>query len=325
MRPTVGYRFDALPFQILAFCLLWSSAFAAAKLTLAYAPPLLLLAARFLVAAGVMFIAIAWRRPQRQLGRRNLLIFAVLGIANNAVYLALNHVGMQTTSAGVTAIISSANPVLTALLAAVFLGEPMTWRKTLGLLLGVGGVIFIVQSRISARLEDPAGIACTIAGVLSLVAGTILFKRLAPRGDLWIGTAVQNLSAGLALLPLALTFERVDDVVLDWRLLVGFLYSALLVSVFAYLIWFHLLRVCGATAASAYHFLMPPLGVLFGWLLLGEHLQPIDLLGIVPVAIGIYLVTRGGGPSDQTQPRGSIPVGRRTNATAPVAARSAPR
>ncbi|MBV9458873.1 MAG: EamA family transporter, partial [Bradyrhizobium sp.] len=50
--------------------------------------------------------------------------------------------------------------------------------------------------------------------------------------------------------------------------------------------------VCGATAASAYHFLMPPLGMLFAWMVLGEHLSFRDLLGIVPVALGIYLVTR---------------------------------
>jgi drug/metabolite transporter (DMT)-like permease len=202
---------------------------------------------------------------------------------------------MQNTSAGVTAIISSANPVLTALLAACFLAEPITWRKAAGLLLGVGGVAFIVQSRISGKLEDPVGIACTVGGLVSLVAGTILFKRLAPKGDLWVGNAIQNVAAGVALLPLALTLERVSDVVSDWRLWVGFAYSALLVSVFAYLLWFHLLRRCGATGASAYHFLMPPLGVLFGWLLLGERLEPVDLLGVLPVTLGIYLVTRPGG------------------------------
>jgi drug/metabolite transporter (DMT)-like permease len=58
------------------------------------------------------------------------------------------------------------------------------------------------------------------------------------------------------------------------------------------LLWFHLLKVCGATAASSYHFLMPPLGVLFAFLVLGEHVEIRDLLGIVPVALGIYLVTR---------------------------------
>jgi drug/metabolite transporter (DMT)-like permease len=71
----------------------------------------------------------------------------------------------------------------------------------------------------------------------------------------------------------------------------GLAYSALLVSVFGYLLWFYLLRVYGATSVSAYHFLMPPLGLMFGWLLLGEHAELADLLGI---GFGIYLVTRNG-------------------------------
>jgi drug/metabolite transporter (DMT)-like permease len=78
----------------------------------------------------------------------------------------------------------------------------------------------------------------------------------------------------------------------SWRLLAAVLYLALAVSIFAFLLWFYILKASGATAASSYHFLMPPLGMLFGWLLLGEHVSPLDLLGIVPVVLGIYLVTR---------------------------------
>jgi drug/metabolite transporter (DMT)-like permease len=72
----------------------------------------------------------------------------------------------------------------------------------------------------------------------------------------------------------------------------GLAYLVLLVTVFCFLLWFHLLTMIGATAASAYHFLMPPLGMLFGWLLLGEHIAWPDLVGILPIALGIYLVTR---------------------------------
>jgi len=80
-----------------------------------------------------------------------------------------------------------------------------------------------------------------------------------------------------------------------WRLAAALAFLVLLVSVFAYLLWFQLLKQLGATAASSYHFLMPPLGMLFGWLLLGEHVSLADLAGIVPVALGIYLVTRPAG------------------------------
>jgi drug/metabolite transporter (DMT)-like permease len=104
----------------------------------------------------------------------------------------------------------------------------------------------------------------------------------------------------LALAPFAFTVEGIGDIVPSWRLVGTLAYLILLVSVFGYLLWFHLLTVSGATAASAYHFLMPPLGMLFGWFLLGEQMALADLIGIVPVALGIYLVTRPiAGPADR--------------------------
>jgi drug/metabolite transporter (DMT)-like permease len=288
---------DSLPLLIAAFCVLWSSAFAVVKLALTDCPPLLLLTARFLLAGGTMLGAAAVFGAPGRLARRDMIALILLGVANNALYLGLNHVGMQSISAGLSALIVSANPVLTAVLAAAFLGERMTWRKSAGLLLGIGGVAFIVESRITSGLDSPIGIAFTVAALVALVGGTILFKRLAPNGGLWIGNGVQNLAGGLALVPFAFAFESVGDVVPSWRLLVALGYLALLVSVVGFLLWFHVLTVIGATAASAYHFLMPPLGMLFGWLLLGEHVSWPDLVGIVPVAFGIFLVTRVPQPS----------------------------
>ena len=281
-----------LPALVAAFCLLWASAFSVAKLAIADCPPLLVLTARFLITAVVMLGAAALYRVPWNLSRRDIAIFALLGIANQAAYLGLSYVGIKSISSGLAALVISANPVLTAVLAAVFLNERMTWRKVAGLLLGVGGVAFVVESRLAGGVEHPIGIAFTIAALVSLVGGTILFKTFAPRGGLWIGNGVQSLSAGLATLPFAFSFESVADIVPSWRFLASLGYLALFVSVFAYVIWFHLLNVSGATAASSYHFMMPPLGLLFGWLLLGEHVALSDLLGIVPVAIGIYLVTR---------------------------------
>jgi drug/metabolite transporter (DMT)-like permease len=287
---------------VVTFCLLWSSAFSAAKIALADCPPLLLLTARFLIAGAVVLgLAAAVGTSWRGLARRDLLALAALGIANNALYLGLNYVGMRSISSGLSALIVSTNPVLTALLAAVVLGERVTWRKAAGLLLGVGGVAFIVENRIAGGIDSPVGIMFTIAALLSMVGGTILFKRLAPNGGLWIGNGVQNLAGGLVLVPFAFTLESVGEVVPSWSLVIALAYSALLVSVVGYLLWFHLLTTSGATAASAYHFMMPPLGMLFGWLLLGERVALADFIGIVPVALGIYLVTRPAAPGLQTR------------------------
>ena len=289
--PLPSLRFP-LPALVAVFCVLWASAFSVAKLAIADCPPLLVLTARFLIAAVFVLGAAALYRVPWNLSRRDVAIFALLGIANQAAYLGLSYVGIESISSGLAALVISANPVLTAVLAALFLKERMTWRKIAGLLLGIGGVAFVVESRLAGGVEHFVGIAFTIAALVSLVGGTIVYKTFAPTGGLWIGNGVQSLSAGLATLPFAFSFENVADIVPSWRLLASLAYLALVVSVFAYVIWFHLLNVSGATAASSYHFIMPPLGMLFGWLLLGEHVALSDLLGIVPVAIGIYLVTR---------------------------------
>jgi len=281
-----------LLFMVAAFCLLWSSAYAVAKVALIDCPPLLLLTFRFLLAGIVMLTAAALSGISLKISRRDLLLFAALGVANQAAYLGLGYIGLKSISAGLSALVISANPVLTAVLAAVFLGERMTWRKALGLVLGVGGVAFVVQHRLVGGFDHPEGIAFTLMALVSLVIGTILFKRFAPSGGLWVGNSVQSLAAGFAVLPFAFTLESVGDIVPSWRLAAAMAFLVLLVSVFAYLLWFQLLERSGATAASSYHFLMPPLGMFFGWLLLGEHVSYADFAGIVPVALGIWLVTR---------------------------------
>jgi drug/metabolite transporter (DMT)-like permease len=282
----------SLPIMVGVFLMLWSSAFSVAKLSLADCPPLLLLAARFLVAGVLMFGIAAISRVRWTLSRRDILLFALLGIANQAIYLGVGYVALRDISAGLSVLIFSANPIVTAVFAALVLGERMTWSKAVGLVLGIAGVAFIVQSRLSIGSDHLRGILLTVVSLLSFVGGTILFKRYAPKDGLWIGNGVQSLAAGIALLPFSLSTESIGDIVPTWRLLACFAFLVLLVSVFAYLLWFKILAMSGATAASSYYFLLPPLGMLFGWLLLGEHVALSDLLGIIPVVLGIYLVTR---------------------------------
>jgi drug/metabolite transporter (DMT)-like permease len=285
-------RFNPLPLYITVFCLLWSFAFIAGKIGVTDCPPLILLAARFLAAGILILVIAAFRRDASPLSWREVVVFAILGVANNALYLGLGYTGLKSVSAGLGGLIVSANPVFTAALAAMFLGERLTWRKVAGLLLGIIGVAMIVWHRMSVGTDSLHGILFTLASLASIVAGTLLFKVLAPKGSLWIGNGVQNLAAGIVLVPFAYTLADVGDIVPSARLAGAFAFLVLGGSILAYLLWFHLLKVCGATAASAYHFLMPPLAMLFAFLVLGEHVEPRDLLGVIPVALGIYLVTR---------------------------------
>ncbi len=286
-RPGRGF----LPLVIAAFCLLWSFAFVAGKIGVMGCPPLLLLWARFSL-AGLLILGVSALRPGLwTLTWRDAGVFALLGVVNNALYLGLGYTGLKTVSAGLGGLIVSANPILTAVLAALFLGEALTWRKGAGLALGICGVALIIGHRLSVGTDSLGGILLTLAALASIVVGTILFKLLAPRGNLWIGNGVQNLAAGIVLTPFAL-MAPAGTIVPSAPLLGAFAFLVLGGSILAFVLWFHLLSVCGATVASSFHFLMPPLAMLFAWMVLGEHVTPTDFLGIIPVAAGIYLVTR---------------------------------
>src|SRR5437870_4409166 len=212
-------RFNALPLYVALFCLLWSFAFVAGKIGVTDCPPLILLTARFSL-AGILILGItAIRNEGWQLSWRDAAIFAILGIANNALYLGLGYTGLKTVSAGLGGLIVSANPVFTAVLAALLLHEPLTWRKVAGLMLGITGVALIVWHRIAVGSDSLHGILFTLGSLASLVAGTVLFKLLAPNGSLCIGNGGQNVAAGAALAPLPLSASTPGYILPSARLL----------------------------------------------------------------------------------------------------------
>lgn len=280
------------PALILLFCLLWSSAFTAGKISIQDAPPLLLLSTRFLC-AGILLTAVTlfWRGPQA-IRRDEIGRLVLLGSLNYALYLGLGYIGMQTISSGLSAVIVSTNPIITAVLAAITLGERFTWRKGLGLTLGLIGVAVILRSRLSVGHDDLGGILFSITAAIGLAGGTILYKKLPTKSDSFAGLGVQLIAAGAALLPIALSLENVSDIRPTWSLFWSMLYLAGPTSIGAFALWFMLLRRGSATQASSLHFIMPPLGLLIGWAVLSEPLNAVDFLGILPVALGIWLVTR---------------------------------
>lgn len=282
----------ATPLLIALFCVLWSSAFAAAKIGLLYCPPLLLLGVRFLCAGALILIACALFGALRPLSRRDWGALIVAGVLNNAAYLGLSYTGTVTVSSGLTAVIISANPLLTALLAGPVLGERLTVRKLGGVLLGMAGVAIVLRSRLADAHEDLRGTLFVLAGLVALTAGTLVFKRLKTAAGLWQASGIQSLAAGIALLPVALATENLAAVRLTPDLLMSFAYLVGPVSIGGYSLWYFILGRSSATEATALHFIMPPLGLFFGWLLLGEHIPPLDFLGVLPIAAGIWLVTR---------------------------------
>lgn len=275
----------------LLFCVLWASGFVAIKVALRFAPPLLLMASRFLV-AGVGILAVA-RLSGRPLPRRvsQWVPIAVLGLLNNALYLGVTAIALQHISAGMGAVLASTNPLLLALVAPWLLREPLTVRKMGGLVTSFAGVAAVMWSRLGDE-NRPGSMALFLVCVVFIVSGTILFKRMPVGHDLLVVNGGQLLAAGLALTVPSLLLESPASIHPTPALWLAQAYLIVVISGAAMLIWLWLLRHGDATRASAWFFLNPVLGLFMAAVALGEPLRGVDFLGAAAVALGIYVVQR---------------------------------
>jgi probable blue pigment (indigoidine) exporter len=278
----------------LLYILLWSSAFIATKVGVSHSPPLTLLSARFLAAALLLALLVRVRGLAWPNNRSDWTALAMFGLLNSGVYLGLSYEALRHLSAGMATIISATNPLLLTLVAPRLLEERLTAPKLLGLLLGFGGVLFVVGARLNASSgQDTAeGIIIGFCGVAALVAATVLYKRRPLLQHPLVVNTVQLGSAGLALLVPAALFEHPGTVRLDGPLVSSFIYLVFVISIAASLLWFWLLDRGEASVVSAYYFLTPIFGLGLAALLLGEPVGPRDGLGLLAVAGGILLINR---------------------------------
>ena len=298
--PTNKFAYLAL---VLVFVLLWSSAFAAGKFALQVSPPMLFLGLRFLLAGALMIGFAVVMGRYRPLGFQGWFRLAVLGVINQAGYQGLAWVAMGTVSSALAAVMISINPIFIALLAVPMLGEKLSLRRVAGLALGISGVVIVLNSRITVSGEDIGGTLLLVVSLASMTVGSVLFKTWKVNAPLSVAIGGQFISAGVLMLAIGMVTEDWGDIVWGLQFTLVMAYIVVAVSICGVGIWFFLLTHGSASNASALHFLMPPFGMMFGWLLLDEHVVAGDMIGIIPIALGIWLATHKRKPSvTQTTP-----------------------
>ncbi len=272
----------------LAFALMWSSAFATARIIVADAPPLHALAMRFAI-SGVIAIGVAFAMGQRlTLNRGQWRSVVIFGICQNALYLGLNFVAMQWIEAGLAAIIASTMPLQVAALGWLFFGEKVRPLGLLGLLIGVVGVSLIMFDRLSGG-ADPMGVALCLVGALALATATLSMRGASSGGNLLLVVGLQMLVGATALTLIALPLET-WSLTFSYKWLAAMAYQIFIPGLAATLIWFALVRRIGAVKGSAFHFLNPFFGIVIAWLVLGERLHWIDAFGVAIIMAGILAV-----------------------------------
>lgn len=272
----------------LAFAAMWSSAFTSARIVVTAAPPITALCLRFLI-SGLLGVLIARALGQSwHLTRAQWRATILFGICQNALYLGLNFVAMQTVEASLAAIIASTMPLLVGLSGWLLFRQKIGLLGIAGLVLGVAGVGIIMSARLGAGV-DPFGLALCLIAVFALTFATLAVRGATSGGNLLMVVGLQMLVGSAALALVGLTTE---ELVVDWswKLALAFTYTTLVPGLLATLVWFMLVDRIGAVKAATFHFLNPFLGVAIAAAILGESLGWRDLAGVTVIAAGILAV-----------------------------------
>lgn len=272
----------------LAFALLWSSAFTSARMIVVDAPPLAALAMRFLISGG-LGVAIALTMGQTwRLSRAQWRATIIFGICQNALYLGLNFVAMQTVQASLASIIASTMPLMVAGLGWIVFRDRIRPLGVLGLVAGVIGVAIIMGARLSDGV-DPLGVALCVVGALALSIATLSVRGASSGGNVLMIVGLQ-MFVGAACL--AVVSGLTEELTVNWnpRLIAAFAYTTLAPGLLATWLWFKLVGRIGAIKAATFHFLNPFFGVAIAAMILGEGLGILDVVGVAVIAGGILAV-----------------------------------
>jgi drug/metabolite transporter (DMT)-like permease len=276
---------------IVALVLAWGSTFAAVKVGLDSAPPVLFGGLRSVLGGAVMVVlALARSGPPRW--REAWWPYLVLTLLNVVLFFTLQTLAILELPSGLAAVLIYLQPVLTGVLAAPLLGEPLGVGRVVGLLVGFAGIVVVSAGALRGDISV-AGVAYAVVGAAVWSLGTIAFKRYADRVDVWWAVALPFLVGGVVL---SLGGAAVEGLDIDWSagFVAAFVYASLVGTALSWSLWFGLVGAGEAGRAASYIFFVPLVSLLLGAVLLGETLGLSLLIGAVLVVAGVYLVNRRG-------------------------------
>ncbi|WP_126424788.1 DMT family transporter [Brevibacillus marinus] len=282
---------------------------------LSFFPPVLIAAIRMSIAAAVLLPFVLRKGNRRRLQWPDWLLIGGVSVSSITLHQIFLAWGVQQASAGITSLILGLNPLVTSLLAALFLGEALTLRKAAGIGIGFTGVLLVVLTQ-----TDGSGVALhglgdflVFVSMLMYVIGGLFIRKATARGTNVLAVtayshalaALQLWAVSLCVYPLEM-FGSLDTRPFTWFVI---FVSGAFATALGALCWNHGIGLLGASRTSLFLNGMPLASLLFAALLLGEPLRLLHLLALAMIVLGIYL----GNQQQRSGPLSVSGVGKEAN------------
>ena len=270
---------------ILMVCLLWALNIVLSRVVIADmgAPPLFFAAARF---GLVALVTLPWLLPMPRPQWRLLAVALLMGAGN----FALMFIGLKTASPSSVAVVSQLGVPIITLLSVVMLGETIRWRRGLGILLSLAGVLLVMWDPHGLKLS--AGLMFVVAGAFAGSLGAVMMKQIE-----WVKPLQFQAWVGFAsvwpLLALSFAIEPGAPAAAGaagWPLLGAVVFSALMVSVVAHTAYYWLIQRYDANLIAPLTLMSPLMTILLGVSLTHDHFDMRIALGTVVTLCGVMVI-----------------------------------
>ena len=273
------------------FILLWSSAFITTKPIVDNSDPFAALAFRFFfVAIGFYFFSI-FQEQSIFVNKKNIFESIISGVFFHGFYLGgvfySISIGMPTS---IAALIVTLQPILTNILAVPLLGEKVTSKQWVGVLLGFFGATIVLGIDVGKEIPQ-LGLIATIIALLAITLSTIWQKKISKNLSLSVNNFYQAIGGFLFHISVIIFFAK-PYIEFTKTFIIAMSHQIFLVSFGAFTILMFLIKKDSASKTVSIFFLIPATSAIMAWFFLGENFTFIDLTGFLIASIGVYIATR---------------------------------
>ncbi|RPG95051.1 MAG: DMT family transporter [Candidatus Pelagibacter sp. TMED263] len=273
------------------FILLWSSAFITTKPIIDNSNPFAALALRFFFVAIGFYLFSIYLKHSIIINQKNLIESVLSGVLFHGFYLGgvffSISIGMPT---GIAALIVTLQPVLTNALSGPILGERVTTKQWIGVLLGFLGATLVLGLDVGSDIPL-LGLIATIIALIAITTSTIWQKKISNNLPLVVSNFYQAVGGCLFHILIIIFFAE-PYIDFTKTFIIAMSHQIFLVSFGAFTILMYLIKNNSASKTVSIFFLIPATSALMAWFFLDESLTNLDLLGFLLTTIGVYIATR---------------------------------
>jgi len=287
---------------LLILAIIWSSSFTAIKVGVETIPPTTLTMMRVVIGALLLYGWLKLKGRSLPTNRRLWGAFLLIGITGNAIPFTLINWGEQAIPSGLAAILIAAMPLAALVLGRAFSDEILNGRRIVGVLLGFAGVVVLIGPQELLSLGDQVlrQLAVVTAAVCYAIAG-ILVRKLPTASPSQHGAGVL-IAASAVLIPVSLVADWPWTLDFSAYSLASAVYLGVFPTAFATLLLIIVIASRGVTFLSLNNYLIPVLGVTWGYLFLGEPVTPEAVIALVLILAGITIAGTGPGTLKDLKP-----------------------